>query len=208
VADVSWVLFLIASTAIISSPGQDMILVMSRSIALGATAGVVTALGVGAGILIHTVLATLGVGAIVQASEFLFRAIKIVGAVYLLYLGVSMLRMPASAISLNQQASHSLVKLFFNGFISNIANPKIAIFFFAFLPQFVSSNASQPTHSIFYLGVGFAVLTAIIKVPVGYFSGQLSHWFRQQPKRLENIYRVSGLTLIGLGVKLVFEQRV
>ena len=84
--DVSWLFFLVASVAVILTPGQDMILVMSRSIAQGALAGVVTAAGVSTGLLLHTVLATLGVGAIVQASEVLFLAMKVVGAVYLLSL--------------------------------------------------------------------------------------------------------------------------
>ena len=90
--DATWLLFTVASLALIATPGQDMILVMSRSVAQGAAAGVVTAAGVSVGLLGHTVLATLGLGAILRTSEWLFVALKFVGAAYLLYLGIGLLR--------------------------------------------------------------------------------------------------------------------
>ena len=205
--DVSWLFFLIASVAVILTPGQDMILVMSRSIAQGALAGVVTAAGVSTGLLLHTLLATLGVGAIVQASEYLFFAMKIVGALYLLYLGISLLRVSNAQILTEDEAARPLRRLYIDGAFSNVANPKIAVFYFAFLPQFVLPEARNPTLCIFALGASFALLTFLIKGPVGYCSGQLTHWFRRKPAYLAAIYRASGLVLVGLGIKLVFEKQ-
>src|SRR4029450_11834053 len=98
--DASWLLFIAASLVLIATPGQDMVLVMSRSVAQGAAAGVVTAAGVGVGLVGHTALATLGLGAILRASEWLFLLLKLVGAVYLVYLGITLLRTKHSALAI------------------------------------------------------------------------------------------------------------
>src|SRR5664279_193194 len=141
--DASWLLFIAASLALISVPGQDMILVMSRSIAQGSIAGVITAAGVSVGLLGHTVLATLGLGMILRTSEWLFVALKLVGAAYLIYLGVGLLRTQRSSLELGSEPARSLGKLFVDGAFSNLSNPKVAIFYFAFLPQFVATSAQN-----------------------------------------------------------------
>ncbi len=205
--EVDWILFFIASTAVICMPGQDLILVMSRSITQGPVAGMYTAAGVSGGLLVHTLLAGIGVGAVVTASELLFNSMKWVGAIYLLYLGVMLFRTKAQEIQVSTDAKRGYSKLVMDGAFSNVANPKIAIFFLAFLPQFVNTTASSPTLSILVLGLGFALLTFVIKGAVAYFSGQLSAWFRKQPRYLTRIHQLSGLTLIALGLKLAFEQR-
>jgi len=205
--EVNWALFIFASVAIILTPGQDLLLVMSRSLAQGATAGVATAAGVSTGLLLHTVLATLGVGAIVQTSQSLYTLMKLAGAAYLLYLGFSLVRIKSADAITGSAYRRSNWKLYGDGAFSNIANPKIALFYFAFLPQFVFVGAKHPTFSIAVLGTSFALFTFIIKGPIGYFAGRLSQWFMRNPSYLLTIYKVSGLTLIGLGVKLVFEKQ-
>lgn len=205
--DASWLLFIVASLALIATPGQDMILVMSRSIAQGAAAGVVTAAGVSVGLVGHTVLATLGLGAILRTSEWLFLALKIVGAAYLFYLGIGLLRTKRSGLAIGSEAARPLGKLFLDGAFSNLSNPKVAIFYFAFLPQFVSSSAQHPTLSVFVLGLAFAMLTFLVKAPVGIFSGALSAWLRSRPSVLTWVYRSSGAILVGLGVRLALERR-
>lgn len=205
--EVSWLLFLVASLALIVTPGQDMILVMSRSVAQGAAAGVATAAGVSVGLLGHTVLVTLGLGAILRTSEGLFLALKLVGAAYLLYLGIGLLRTRSGDLALGSAAQRSLPRLFLDGALSNLSNPKIAVFYFAFLPQFVSPSAQHQTLSVFVLGFAFALLTFLVKGPVGMFAGALSGWLRSRPGVLAWIYRSSGVILVGLGVKLAFERR-
>jgi threonine/homoserine/homoserine lactone efflux protein len=205
--DVSWLLFTVASLVLIVTPGQDMVLVMSRSIAQGAAAGVVTAAGVSVGLIGHTILATLGLGAILRTSEWLFLALKLVGAAYLIYLGVGLLRTKATALVVEASSKRSLLRLFLDGAISNISNPKIAIFYFAFLPQFVRPAAPHPTLSVFLLGLVFAALTFLVKGPVGYFAGLLSGWLRSRPSVLAWLYRSSGAVLLALGIKLAFERR-
>lgn len=205
--EVSWFLFVAASLLLIATPGQDMLLVMSRSIAQGPVAGVVTAAGVSVGLVGHTVLATLGLGAILRTSEWLFLALKLVGAAYLVYLAIGLLRTKSAELALPGSSSRSLARLFFDGAFSNISNPKVAIFYFAFLPQFVSHDAAHPTLSVFALGLAFAGLTFMVKGPVGLFAGLLSGWLRSRPRVLVWLYRSSGAVLLGLGVKLALDRR-
>jgi threonine/homoserine/homoserine lactone efflux protein len=94
-----------------------------------------------------------------------------------------------------------------DGAFSNLSNPKIAVFYFAFLPQFVSPSAQQPTLSVFVLGVAFALLTFLVKGPIGVFAGALSGWLRTRPSVLTWVYRSSGAILITLGAKLALERR-
>jgi threonine/homoserine/homoserine lactone efflux protein len=205
--DASWLVFVVASLVLIATPGQDMILVMSRSVAQGAAAGAVTAGGVSVGLLGHTVLATLGLGAILRTSEWLFIALKLLGAAYLVYLGIGLLRTNQGSLPIGAGAARTLGKLFVDGAISNLSNPKIAIFYFAFLPQFVTPSAQYPTLTVFVLGLTFAGLTFLVKAPVGIFAGRLSAWLRARPGVLTWVFRSSGAILVGLGVRLAFERR-
>ena len=205
--EVTWFLFIAASLIVIVTPGQDMILVMSRSIAQGSAAGVATATGVSVGLVGHTILATLGLGAILRTSEWLFVALKFSGAAYLIYLGIQLLRSKQHELAASVGAPRSLWRLFFDGALSNVTNPKIAIFYFAFLPQFILPGAAHPTLAVFVLGLVFAGLTFLIKGPVGLGAGLLSGWLRSRPSALAWLYRTSGAVLVGLGVKLALERR-
>ena len=205
--DVSGWLFVAASIVLIVTPGQDMILVMSRSIAQGSAAGVATAAGVSVGLVGHTLMATMGLGAILRTSEWLFVLLKLVGATYLVYLGIQLLRTRSQQLATAAGAPRSLARLFVDGAVSNVSNPKIAIFYFAFLPQFVAPDAQHPTAAVFALGLAFAALTFLVKGPVGLAAGRLSGWLRRRPDALKWLYRTSGAVLIGLGLKLAFERR-
>ena len=205
----SLLLFLIASLLVIVTPGQDMILVMSRSLIQGSTAGVVTAAGVSSGLLVHTVLAALGLGAILQASELLFFTLKICGAAYLIYLGVRLLRTRSTEIELlaTSRVNKPLGQLYLQGAFSNLSNPKIAVFYFAFLPQFISTGVQYPTFYLLGLGTAFAVLTFVVKGPIGFFAGYLSEWLRSRRAVLTWMHRTSGIVLMSLGLRLAFERK-
>ena len=118
--EVSWPVFVIASLVLIATPGQDMILVMSRSVVQGPAAGVATAAGVSVGLIGHTLLATLGLGAILRTSEWLFVALKLVGAAYLLYLGIGLLVSRHDDIGLAASGKRSPARLFIDGAFSNV----------------------------------------------------------------------------------------
>jgi threonine/homoserine/homoserine lactone efflux protein len=205
--DVSWFIFCVTSIVLIATPGPDMILVMSRSLSQGPRAGVATAAGVSVGLVGHTVLASFGVGAILKTSVVLFSILKLMGAAYLIYLGIALLRTKRGQLDLRGGSDRSSWRLFLDGALSNIANPKIAIFYFAFLPQFVAPNATHPTLSIFVLGCLFAALTFLVKAPIGVSTGMLSSWLRARPATLTWMYRTSGAVLVGLGVNLALERR-
>ena len=183
-----WILFVVASVVLIATPGQDMILVMSRSITHGTRAGVAAAAGVSLGLVGHTVLATLGLGALLRASEWLFVAMKLVGAAYLVYLGAQLIFTKTATLASDGTGGRSAWRHFADGAASNISNPKIAIFNFAFLPQFVT-------------------LTFVIKGPVAVFAGRLSTWFQSRPSALAALYRASGVVLVGLAVRLALARR-
>jgi len=202
-----WLLFLLASVVVIATPGQDMILVMSRSVTHGTRAGVATAAGVSVGLVGHTLLATLGLGALLRASEWVFMVLKLAGAAYLLYLGLQLLRTRSAELTAGAAPPQSPRRLFATGAASNLSNPKIAIFYFAFLPQFVLAEAAHPTLTILVLGLLFAALTFLIKGPVAVFAGRLSHWFQSRPTALVWLYRGSGLVMVGLALRLALSRR-
>ena len=201
------IFFVITSLLVIFIPGQDLILVMSRGMTQGAKAGIATAAGVSTGLLGHTILTALGLGALLMSSEIFFTLLKYVGAAYLSYLGIKLIFSPAQEFKLESKESKPLSKLFIIGSLSNISNPKITIFYFAFLPQFISTDVENPTLLLLILGISFAVLTFLVKAPIGYFAGVASLWVRSRPIVIKLINRVSGAVLIGLGIKLAFEQR-
>lgn len=199
--------FVLTSLIVIITPGQDMILVMSRAISQGSKAGIVTAAGVSTGLLGHTLLTALGLGSLLMASQLLFAILKVVGAGYLVYLGARLLLSRGSELGLQETKPTQLKRLFAQGALSNLSNPRVTVFYFAFLPQFFSSDVSNPTQLLLFLGIVFAGLTFLVKGPVGYFAGSLSSWLRARPMVLRWLDRTSGLVLIGLGVKLAFERR-
>lgn len=200
-------IFIFTSIIIILTPGQDMVLVMSRSIAQGQKAGIITALGVSVGLMGHTVLATLGLGALLMASDWLFTIIKFIGAAYLIYIGYQLLSSKNAKLALKDLDKISYKKMFFQGAISNIMNPKITIFYFSYLPQFVIANNTSETLQLFILGTTFALLTFLLKAPIGFVSGLLSFWIKARPIVLNYINKTSGVILVLLGLKLALSEK-
>jgi len=200
-------LFIISSVVIILTPGQDMLIVMSRSIAQGQKAGIMTALGVAIGLMGHTILATFGLGALLLASEWLFNIIKYIGAAYLIYLGYQLLSSKEHKLAMKDMPKVSYKKMFMQGAISNISNPKITIFYFSYLPQFVIPNGESEALQLFILGTTFAIITFLLKAPIGFISGILSSWIKARPIVLKYIHKTSGVILVGLGLKLALSQK-
>jgi len=204
--DVNWLLFVAASLVLIVTPGQDMILVMSRSIAQGAGAGLATAAGVCSGLLVHTAVAALGLGALIRTSEWLYLGLQIIGALYLARLGLQLMRAPQQPLALGAGGLRRPGRLFLDGALSNICNPKIAVFYLAFLPQFVAPGASHAMLSLFALGIAFALLALMVKGPIGLGAAALSGWLRAHPASLVWLFRSSGVVLLALGVQLALQR--
>lgn len=152
------IVFLLATVALNLSPGPDMLYVISRSLEQGRWAGVVSALGIGAGTLVHTFLTAIGLSAVLISIPVAFQLIRYAGAIYLAYLGLRMLfsSRTESDISRHQQVRHTTLSIIFRqGVLTNVLNPKVALFFLAFLPQFVDSARGAIAIQIVLLGLIF-----------------------------------------------------
>ena len=162
--DIAWGLFIAASLLVIVTPGQDMVLVMSRSIAQGAAAGVASAAGVSVGLVGHTLLATLGLGAILRASPWLFVVLKFVGAAYLVWLGVQQWRAPARPLA-EVQASAAAVTVWAmirRGWMINAVNPKGTVFLLAVVPQFLDlAQPLAPQYAVIGITLAFTDLVVM-----------------------------------------------
>ena len=201
-------LYVLASLALIATPGQDMLYVVTRSLAQGRLAGVCSAIGVCLGILVHTALAALGVSAILQASEALFLALKLAGAAYLLWLGARLLltREPPCDIGPGGRRLPMLT-LLWQGIVSNVTNAKIVLFFLAFLPQFVSPASAHATRDLVFLGVLYAALALPVKVAVGLAAGSFSERVLRKPAAIVWMNRACGAVLVALGARLAAAGR-
>ena len=202
-----FVLFIGISCALIIAPGPDMFYVITRGMAHGRKAGMLSAFGVVCGILVHTTAAALGLTLILQSSAIAFLLVKYVGATYLLYLGVKAWR-DKSIFSLHSPTSAmNSIALFWQGVLSNILNPKIAIFFLAFLPQFVDKGSGHLAIQMFFLGLTFAGMGLCFLLVVGYSSGAIGGWLTRRPNFAHFLQRLAGGILIGLGIRLALSER-
>ena len=200
-------LFITVSWALIIAPGPDMLYVITRGMTHGRKAGILSAIGVICGILVHTTAAALGLTLIFQTSALAFAIVKYIGAIYLVYLGIKAWQ-DTSTLSLQSiTASASAPRLFWQGVLSNVLNPKIAIFFLAFLPQFVDKGRGYITVQLILLGLTFAFFGLCFLLVVGYSSGSIGSWLTRRPHYTKSLQRLSGGILVGLGVRLAFTER-
>lgn len=200
-------LFIGVSWALILAPGPDMIYVITRGMAHGRKAGVLSAVGVVCGILVHTTAAAFGLTLILQTSAFAFLFVKFAGAAYLIYLGIKAW-LDRSSLPLHTTASTTTSgALFWQGVLSNVLNPKIAIFFLAFLPQFVDQGSSQVTLQMVILGLTFACFGLCFLLVVGYSSGTLGTWLTGRPQYTRFFQRLAGGILVSLGIRLAITEK-
>ncbi len=212
-------LFILAGWALNLTPGPDVFYMITHALKSGWRAGAVAAAGITAGCFVHVAAATVGLSALITASATAFTVIKWIGAAYLVYVGWNMLTSKASAVNpLANPAAPSGVqqtsvaaqahyrKIFMQGFYTNVLNPKVALFFLAFLPQFISPTAAQPWLAFLALGVLFNVNA--IPVNLGYVT--LAAWVSQRATVLQRgmhwLERAAGALFIGFGIKLAFSE--
>lgn len=180
--------FITASIILTLSPGPDIIYVMVQGMANGKKHGLVTALGLATGIIIHTSLVAFGVSAIIKSSETLFFVIKLFGAIYLLYLAWQVFKSDSKIVSSAEGIKQkSLFSLFKQGFIMNVLNPKVTIFFLAFFPGFLWEPAGNTVIQFYILGGIFMLLTILIFGSVAVLAGKISKYLKK--------HRHSGLVL-------------
>lgn len=198
--------FLGISVLLILIPGPDTAVVTKNALTGGTRGGVFAALGVSAGLAIWTLAAAAGLAALLQASSVAFTALKIAGAIYLIWMGVQMLR-SAGTIGAGTTAVAGRLrrKALRQGLLSDLSNPKIAVFFTSFLPQFVETEGTA-FFSLLVLGAIFVVLTALWLAFYGALVGQGSTWLRRPAVR-KALDRFTGVVLVGFGISLAFDRR-
>ncbi len=198
-------LFLMASLVVIVAPGPDNILVLTRGITLGRGAAMISAAGASVGLVCHSIFAAVGLSALLAQSVVAFSVVKYVGAAYLIYIGIKAFLSKETLVVLEDAPPVGSRKVFSQAVVSNVLNPKIAIFFLAYLPQFANQSASGL--QLLMLGLVFAFLTWMIFSGLGYFSGYLGDRISSRPAYARVLNRVTGCVLIALGLRLALPER-
>lgn len=194
--------YLSACLIVVIVPGPDNILAISRGLSQGNKAACLSSIGAGLGILLHTLMAAVGISVIIQASEMAFWVVKVIGAAYLIYLGYKAIS-SRNLISLLPTAHIPLYKVFMVGVLSNVLNPKPGLFVLAFLPQFVDVSKGSVSLQILIFGSIFAVMTAVIFSILGCFASQLATWLKQHNKIIMGLNISAGLTFILAGLSIL-----
>ena len=200
----NFLLFIGFSWILIITPGPDLIYVLTKGISAGRRAGLISAAGVTLGILVHTVFAALGLSLILKTSAVAFTMVKIIGAGYLIYLGIKTL-VKKDDLKIPSEKKTSARAIFVQGLISNTFNPKIALFFMAFLPQFIKTNEANVSPIPFLiLGTVFALFGMTFLAILGYFSGTVGQYLKARKSISKWINYIAGVVLILLGIRLAF----
>ena len=196
-------LFVVAALLLLITPGPAVLYIVTRSMDQGRRAGLVSMLGVHAGTLVHIAAAAAGLSALLMASATAFSVVKYLGAGYLVYLGVRRL-LDRSTLSAARPPAVSLRRAFVDGFVVNLFNPKTALFFLAFLPQFADVTRGRVGVQILVLGLVFVGLGMVTDGLYALGAGTASAWLRNSPRFLASERWVSGGMYIGLGVAATF----
>ena len=201
-------LFVASGILLNLAPGQDTLYILGSSIAHGRRVGVASALGIIGGCIVHTLAAALGLSAILATSAAAFVVVKLAGAAYLIYLGVRLLMKPVSISSPSGDgASGQTLAAFRQGVVTNVLNPKVALFFLALLPQFI--DPESPTKIAAFLVLGFTFIATgtawVLVLALG--AAHIRGFFTERPRVLANLSRASGGLFVLLGLRLAVSQR-
>jgi threonine/homoserine/homoserine lactone efflux protein len=199
--------FFIASVLLGLAPGPDNIFVLTQSALHGKGAGLLVTLGLCTGLVVHTLAVALGVAVIFQVSATAFTALKLVGAAYLVYLGWQAFRAASAPISMSGNAAPNGFKLYRRGIIMNVTNPKVSIFFLAFLPQFADPARGAVPLQIGMLGGVFILATILVFGSVALLSGALGSWLNRSERIQRTLNRVAGTVFFGLALTLATSRR-
>jgi RhtB (resistance to homoserine/threonine) family protein len=201
-------LFLSISILINLSPGPDMLYTAARSLSQGIKAGILSAIGIFTGCLVHISFAVFGLSKIIEESVLLFSIIKYAGAAYLVYLGLRSLlkkKQPVNTVALLSSISYK--KIFFQAVITNVLNPKVAIFFLSFLPQFIDPHSVYLKQQIAFLGLWFATQGTLILMTVACLTGAFRHMLNRNKNFWNWQEKITGTILVGLGIKIFFSRK-
>jgi threonine/homoserine/homoserine lactone efflux protein len=205
-------LYLLAVLTISLLPGPDMLYIISQSISHGKRLGIAAALGIGSGCFVHIFAITIGLSSIIFKSALAFSIVKYAGACYLLYLGITSFTQKSSKVMQDTDGkvlnATSWKKVYAQGFLTNVLNPKVALFFLAFLPQFVSTSSNYSIGmQLLLLGLIFNFSGTTVNLLVAYFFGSAKKWLAANPVALKIQQKITGFILVGLGLRLAASGR-
>jgi threonine/homoserine/homoserine lactone efflux protein len=202
----NYLIFLISGILLNITPGQDTIYIVGRSIAQGKKAGILSVFGIGTGVLCHSLFAALGLAALLSVSPIAFDAIKYLGSTYLIYLGTRTLMSNADIFEENEtnKVKISDSKIFVQGFLTNLLNPKVALFFLAFLPQFVNPINNYGAFSFLFLGFTFIFTGTLWCLMLAIFSSSITKYLRKDKKIAFILNKACGILFIALGINILF----
>ena len=195
------------AAAFAAVPGPDNIFVITQSAVHGRIAGLIVTLGIALALFVHTTAAALGVAVIFQTSQYAFSAVKYAGAAYLLYLAWQAFTASKAKFENDKSKSETAPKQFLRGFTVCVANPKITIFFLAFLPQFVVPENGSTIVQFYQLGILMVCVTLVVFAAIAIAAGSLGTWIKGSPKTQIWIKRISGIVFVSLAVKLAIAER-
>jgi len=200
-------LFVVSAVLLNIAPGQDTLYILGRAIGQGRRIGIASAFGVSAGTLVHTLAAALGLSAIVAASAVAFSAIKVIGAAYLVYLGLRAILARSSLLDLEMPRTGDARTAFRQGLVTNMLNPKVALFFVAFLPQFVDGNAAKATLGFLVLGLTFVATGTGWVLVLATAAASVRRFFERRASAQAWLSCAMGAMFIYLGVRLAMSER-
>ena len=204
-----WATFFTAAVLLNLSPGPDMAFILGQTARRGVRSGLSAMFGIWTGTLIHVIFAALGLSAILATSTVAFSVVKWVGAAYLIWLGIQALRSQGTSMSADGQTSPASVqKIFKQGVLVSVLNPKVAIFFLAFLPQFVEVGAGPVGAQLFLHGILIIIVAAFVEPPLILMGSTLTEYLGNNRKVSRWMDRGLGALFIGLGIKLAASDRL
>jgi len=204
----TYLLFIGAVVVLVLAPGPDMAYMLGRTITQGRRAGVLAAVGINVGAYVHLTSAVLGLSALLMASSVAFTAVKWIGACYLIWLGIQTITAKSGPMNLEGRLSGapSGKAIFWQGFLSDVLNPKVAIFFLAFFPQFVQVGRNDETQQLLLLGVTCNMIAISINLVLVYFASTVTANLRSSEKVTTWLHKSMGAVFIALGIRLANEK--
>jgi threonine/homoserine/homoserine lactone efflux protein len=203
----SLLVFFAASALLALAPGPDNLFVLTLSALHGPRAGWLVTLGLCTGLVVHTLAVAAGIAAIFQASELAFTSLKIVGACYLLYLAWGAFRASAARLESNAETRLDAGQLYRRGIVMNLTNPKVSIFFLAFLPQFADPARGSLSLQMVLLGGVFIAAALLVFGTIAALAGTLGAWLNQSTRAQVVMNRVAGTIFVALAIRLALTQR-
>lgn len=199
--------FLLACVALTLTPGLDTFYILARSGREGHMVGLGAALGTNSGCVVHTLAAVLGLSAILMTSAMAFTVLKYLGAAYLIWIGLRMLFSRQSTHAPTETRGRGFAAAFRQGMLTNVLNPKVALFYLAFLPQFISLRANHPQLGLLVLGVSFICVALSWSLVLALLGGRVHRLMQEKPHVEQWMDRACGVVLLGFGLKLALQQR-